>query len=114
MDLGGAGPHQRALRWMERLNAFGGGVLTHGLTFVLGFRHAEWRVVRTRFNADRTLGAGFIDDVDRTDPTLREALHFARPTRGDVARLHPMVNHCPIQLERARYLGLAAEEIDQL
>ena len=71
------------------------------------------RIVRARFHAHRILGAGFVDDFDRTDAALGDPLHLARPTRGDVARLHPVVHHGAVHLEGARDPGLAAKDLDK-
>ena len=43
---------------------------------------------------------------------LRDALDF-RPARGHVAGLHPVVDHRAVELESARHVGLAAENLDE-
>jgi len=47
------------------------------------------------------------------EAALGETLDFARPACRDIADLHPVVYHRPVELERARDLGLAAEDLDQ-
>src|SRR5258708_14281396 len=67
-----------------------------------------------RLHAHRILGACLVEDVERADATLRAAPHFARPARGHVPRLHPVMHHRAVELERARDVGLAANGRGQL
>src|SRR4029078_6157992 len=86
------------------------GVLAHGIAFR---KDAEWRVVGTGFHAHRVFYACFVDHFHRADAALRDALDLARPTRRDVAGLDPVVDDGTVELERARHVGLAAENLDE-
>jgi len=110
VDLGRAGAHQRALRRMEGMDAFRGGVLAHGIALR---KNSERGVVGARFHAHRVLGAGFIDDIGRADSALGDALDLAGPARGNIAGLRPMMHDRAVELKGARDLGLAAEHLDQ-
>src|SRR3954469_21664342 len=70
-------------------------------------------VLGARLHAHRVLGAGVVDDFERTDAALRDALDFACPAGRHVAGLHPVVDHRAVELEGASNVGLAAENIDQ-
>jgi hypothetical protein len=95
---------------MERGDAFRWGVLRHG--WVLR-GNAEQRIVRARLHAHRVLGARFVDDVDRVDAALGDALDLAGPAHRHVAGLHPVVHDRAIELESARDIRLAAENLDE-
>ena len=57
--------------------------------------------------------AEMVGNVMKVVAAPGDALDLARPARGDVARLYPVVHDRPIELEGARDLGLAAEHFDQ-
>src|ERR1043165_5748971 len=66
-----------------------------------------------RLHAHRILGACLVDDVERVDAALRDALDFARPARRDVTGFHPVMHHGAIELEPAGHVRLAAENLYQ-
>src|SRR6267378_2755119 len=109
MDLGRAGAHQRALRRMEGLDALAWRVLAHGIALC----QTEGKVFGARFDAHRILGARLVDDLERADAGLRDALDLAGPARRHIAGLHPVVDHRTVQLEGAGDVGLAAKNLDQ-
>src|ERR1700687_6409047 len=69
---------------------------------------------RARLHAHRILGARLVDDVERVDAALRDALDLAGPARRHVAGLHPVMDHRTIELKGAGDIRLAAENLDQL
>jgi hypothetical protein len=76
-------------------------------------RKAEGRVVRAGLHAHGFLGARFLEDVERADASLGDALDFRGPARRHVARFHPVVDDRAVELERARHVGLGAENLDE-
>src|SRR4030088_1487706 len=74
---------------------------------------AEGRIAGARLHAHRVLRARFVDDVYCADAALGEALDLAGPARGHIADLDPVMDDRAIQLEGARDVGLAAEDLDE-
>src|SRR5215831_13036281 len=70
-------------------------------------------IVGTRFDLDRLLGAGLVEHFDGGDAAVGDALDLGRPTRRNVAALHPIIDDRAIELEGARDLGLASEYFDE-
>src|SRR6266581_142543 len=66
-----------------------------------------------RFHAHRILGARLIDDLERADAALRDALDLAGPARRHVFHLYPVMDHRAVELEGAGDVRLAAENLDQ-
>src|SRR5438445_13003009 len=66
-----------------------------------------------RFHAHRILGARLVDDLERADAALRDALDLAGPARRHVFHLDPVMDHGAVKLEGAGDIGLAAENLDQ-
>src|SRR4051812_38686054 len=66
-----------------------------------------------RLHAHRILGARLVDDVERMDAALRDALDLAGPARGYIARLHPVVHDGAVELERPSHIGLCAKHLDE-
>ena len=109
MNLRRAGAHQGSLRRVEGLNALCRRVLVHGIALC----QTKGKVLGARLHAHRVLGARLVDDLERADAALRDALDLAGPARRHVAGLHPVVDHRAVELEGAGDVRLAAEHLDQ-
>src|SRR5205085_2073235 len=71
------------------------------------------KVLGARFDAHRVLGARLVDDVERADAALGDALDLAGPARRHVAGLHPVVHDGAVEVESAGDVGLATEDLHQ-
>ncbi len=109
MDLRRARPHQRALRRVERLDAFCGGKLGHGITPMGG----AGEIVGPGFHSNGFSRSSVVEHIDGMDPAASQLLDFHRPARGHVAGLHPVVDHCAVELKRTGDIRLGAENLYQ-
>src|SRR5262245_8530101 len=67
--------------------------------------------VGARFDLHRLLRRGLVEDLDRGDAAVGDALDLRGPARRHVAGLDPVVDDRAIEVESAGDLGLASEDL---
>ena len=112
VDLGWSRAQERALRGMERLDAFRRSEWVHGVTPCQ--RWSEKAVFfAARLDPDRLARVGLVEYLDGQDPAVGGVLDFHRPPRRDIAGLHPVADQGAVDAEAAGNFCLAAEDCHQ-